>query len=132
MKKRHKAGFWGFALIAAALFAGRIIATRLLSGPDQVQTIQDGMAMRVLYFAALIGVLRVLLCRSEGCRYFTAFLMLVPLVLDAWYLLPQETLRSIPLQGIVTVPQLNILLKCLLMLAAVFAKPEFAGKPERS
>lgn len=132
MKKRHKAGFLAFVLMALILFAGRIVATRLLSGPDQVKALQDGMAMRVLYFAALIAVFRVLLCRSGGCRYFTAFLMLIPLVLDAWYLLPQESLQTIPLHGIITVPQLNILLKCLLMLAAVFAKPEFAGKPERS
>ena len=131
--QRRKFWYWFFTFIAVLLFAGRIIATRILSDRGELFDIQQyALIRRVLYFGALLVIFRVLLYRSSKRRFILAFLMLIPLVLDASYLIPRNLYTSSSILLILADDRAGLLLKCMLLAMALFAKPEYSKKFSRT
>ena len=114
---------WYVFLTAAALtlYAARVILTRERADAALVAMFEKQMIPGALYFLAVLFLLPSLLWHTEKPRWFAALLLLVPLAVDAWYLLPAGTLERIPFTDRMPVVQINLLLKCLLLLITFFA-----------
>ena len=121
MKTGRRIWYVFLTLAALTLYMARVIITGDRADVSLVPMFEKQMIPGALYFLAVLFLLPSLLWRTEKPRWFTALLLLVPLAADAWYLLPAETLGNIPFADRMPIWQMNMLLKCLVLLVTFFA-----------
>ncbi len=132
MKNSHKA-LYVFCLIAAcALYIARIVLTRMRADAALAPAVQEQMIPSAVYFITVVAVLPGLLLNTAKPGRLTAFLLLVPLALDAWYLLPEGVLPGWDLFEMASPFQWILCLKCLLILLVFMAGLRANGARDRA
>ncbi len=88
-KRGQRIGCRILLLAAILIFAGRIVLTRL-QGTEQVfRYLQPQIVPSGLYFCAALILIVHMLRYTARPKWLSAVLMLIPLILDAWYLFPE-------------------------------------------
>ena len=102
-------------LLAVLLFAGRVVATRVMGNQTAASLLAPQLISSVLYFLAVLVFERVLLRHTGKPHAAMAALLLLPLALDYWYLTPLRSYRDVD-----SISRGLALLKALLLLLALF------------
>lgn len=76
-------------IFAILIPLARIAATRMLADEAQFARMRQQLLPSALYFFAAFGLIICLLRRTNKPQWFFAALLPLPLILDAWYLVPQ-------------------------------------------
>ena len=90
-KKAQPVAYWILLLLICLLPAVRITAGRLTASVEQFSWMQPQIIPSFLYFFAAVFLLYHLLRRTTAPRWIAAVLLLVPLAVDGWYLVPDLT-----------------------------------------
>ena len=88
-KKSQRTGCRILLFFAILIPLARIAATRLLADETLFVHVQQQILPSALYFCAAFILIISLLRRTSKPQWFFAVLLLLPLVLDAWYLAPR-------------------------------------------
>ncbi len=87
-KKQQRVVYWLLLLLACLIPALRMVIGRASASVRQFSWMQPQIIPSLLYFCAALVLLFHLLRRTTTPKWIPAALLLVPLVLDGWYLLP--------------------------------------------
>lgn len=87
-KKSQVVLYWVLLALLFALPILRIVFTRLWASLEQMSKMQLQMIPSILYFLAALLLLYHLIRKTTRPHRVAAFLLLIPLLLDGWYLLP--------------------------------------------
>lgn len=88
-KKSQRTGCRILLFLAILIPLARIAATRMLADETLYARLQQQILPSALYFCAAFILIISLLRRTSKPQWFFAALLLLPLILDAWYLVPQ-------------------------------------------
>lgn len=94
-KRGQRIGCFILLLFAILIFAGRIVLTRIQGTEQHFKYLQPQIVPSGLYFCAALILIVHLLRYTARPKWISAVLMLIPLILDAWYLFP-ELLNIMP------------------------------------
>ena len=121
MKNSHKALYAFFLIAACALYIARIVLTRQRADAALAFAVQEQMIPSAVYFLSVLIMLPGLTLNTSKPGRVTAFLLLIPLILDAWYLLPEGMLPAWELFEMASPSQWILCVKCLMILLVFFA-----------
>lgn len=88
-KKSQRTGSTILLFFAILIPVARIVTTRLLADQTLFARLQQQILPSALYFCAAFILIISLLRRTSKPQWFFAVLLLLPLILDAWYLVPR-------------------------------------------
>lgn len=101
-KRGQRVGCFILLFLAVAVFAGRVLLTRMQGTEQQFRYLEAQIVPSCLYLCTVLVVIVHVLRYTAKPKWISAALMLLPLAADAWYMFPQ-TLNLMPAETWFTV-----------------------------